>query len=70
MRAFDDRRGHGFELAENRLESPAMVGFRSGMTSTGVIGRKLCQMYTPPVDAPKAIGELATVIDREIERSR
>lgn len=70
MRNFDDSNGREFELAENRLESPAMVGFRSGMTSTGVIGRKLSKIYTPSDDAPKAIGDLAGAIDREIGRLR
>ena len=71
MRALDDRvNGIDLGVGEARLETPQTVGFRPGMTSTGVIGRKLGTIYTPQPDAPKAIGDLADVIDRELERAR
>ncbi len=71
MRGFDERQtGAELDEGEARLETPDTVGFRAGMTSAGVIGRKLGKIYTPPVDAPKAIGELASIIDCELERPR
>lgn len=35
-----------------RLETPTMAGYRSGLSATGVIGRKLGSVYTVEGDLP------------------
>ena len=47
-----------------RLETPRAVGYRSGMTSSGVIGRKLGHLYAVPADMPDRIDELLQVLER------
>ncbi len=53
----------------SRLETPYMVGFRLGMTSSTVIGRKLERLYDLPSDTPLEIGELLKVLDRRTVRT-
>ncbi len=52
-----------------RLETPAMSGFRAGMSSSSMIGRKLGRLYNPPADMPSDIGQLIQVIDRKFDRA-
>ena len=48
------------EAARERLDTPSSSGFRRGMTSTGVIARKLETIYDLPSDTPS---EMVTAID-------
>ena len=54
----------------NRLETPVMAGFRAGMSSCSIIGRKLGAMYNVPSDRHDRIEALLRTIDRTIGRSR
>ena len=49
-----------------RLETPSMTGFRAGMSSSKVIGRKLDRLYNPPADMPSDFGQLLQLIDRKL----
>jgi hypothetical protein len=40
---------------DSRLETPAAAGFRSGMSSSGVIGRKLGSLYQVKSEIPQDI---------------
>lgn len=53
-----------------RLETPSMVGFRTGMSSCSVIGRKLGSMYSVPADCPERMSTLIKAIDRTVRGSR
>ena len=55
---------------ENRLETPFMVGYRTGMSSTGVIARKLGSMYDVPSDILHEMESLLRALDRNIGRAR
>ena len=52
-----------------RLETPQTVGFRVGMSSSTVIGRKLERIYDLPSDTPREIGELLKVLDSQVVRA-
>ena len=56
--------GHG------RLETPLMMGFRSGMSACSVIGRKLGSMYNVPADCPERMSTLIKAIDRTVRGTR
>lgn len=72
MRSFTDRKIDTMDANGHvdRLETPLMAGFRAGMSSCGVIGRKLGKMYNVPSDRPDRIETLIRAIDRAIGRSR
>ena len=46
-----------------RLETPRTVGFRVGMTSSGVIGRRLENLFEVPMETPRKIDELLRALD-------
>lgn len=47
-----------------------MAGFRTGMSSPGVIGRKLDKIYRVPNEIPREIGTLLHAIDEKIGSRR
>ena len=49
-----------------RLETPMMTGYRAGMSSSSMIGRKLGRLYDPPADMPSEIDEVLRVLDRKL----
>lgn len=53
-----------------RLETPSSVGYRAGMSSCGVIGRKLSSLYSIPDDTPEQIDDLIEQIDRSVAPRR
>ena len=62
--------GMAMKLEANRLESPAMTGFRSGMKASCVIGRKLGAMYDVPLDMPRELEALLSALDRKLAHGR
>ena len=58
------------KLEANRLESPAMTGFRNGMKASCVIGRKLGTMYDVPSDMPRELESLLSALDRKLALGR
>ncbi len=52
MPSFGDHSRRAVTLEENRLETPSMSGFRRGMSSSGMIGRRLGSMYEVDSDLP------------------
>ena len=47
-----------------RLETPRAMGFRTGMSSTGMIGRRLENLFEVPAETPRGMDELLKVLDR------
>lgn len=68
MRGFSEqgRFVMGQKLEADRLETPAMAGYRRGLSSSGVIGRKLGGMYHVPADAVSAIESLLRALERKL----
>lgn len=56
----------GGEQRVARLETPEMAGYRAGMASSHVIGRKLDRLYGLPSDMPRKMGEALRAIDRRM----
>ncbi len=50
-----------------RLETPRAVGYRVGMTSPGIIGRRLGHLYEVPDETPRRFGELLQVLDQRVD---
>ena len=51
-----------------RLETPKASGYRSGMSSSSMIARKLERIYSLPSDMPREMGEILQLIDRKTLR--
>ena len=67
MRNFDDQRGSNvMQLRAGRLESPKMAGYRVGMSSSTVIGRKLGAVYDVPADRKTEIESALQTLDRRM----
>ncbi len=72
MRSFQD---HGDfarrEAVERmRLDTPRSSGYRRGMTSTGVIARKLETIYDLPASTPSEIERALDAIDRSLNKGK
>ena len=65
MSRFNERRqmpiGHA-----GRLETPPMAGFRPGMSSSSVIGRKLGSLYNVPADPKREIETVLETLDGKL----
>ena len=46
-----------------RLETPPMTGFRPGMSSSSVIGRKLGSLYNVPAEPKREIETVLETLD-------
>lgn len=68
MRKFSERDliGTAFAPQRDRLETPSMTGYRSGMSSFGVICRKLPTVYSAPSDTPEEIDAVLVKLDRTL----
>ena len=63
---FDDKSAKGrFNLG--RLETPAMSGYRSGMTASRLIGGRLGRLYNPPAAIPSEMDVLIRAIDAKVD---
>ena len=58
------------QLRPGRLESPKMAGYRSGMSSFSVIGRKLGLVYDVPADSKTEIESALQTLDRRMTKTR
>ena len=70
MRPFAEQNRGSVALDDCRLETPAMVGYRFGMSSSGVIGRKLSAVYGVANELPRemdrAIRQLHDRLDSDV----
>ena len=48
----------------DRMETPRTVGFRAGMSSSGVIGHRLGNLYEVPGETPDRMDELLRALAR------
>ncbi len=53
----------------DRLETPVMAGYRAGMSSSSMIGRRLGRMYEQSSDVPREIGDLLQLLARKMFRA-
>ncbi len=58
-----EKHSRGIAVDTSRLETPSMMGYRFGMSSSGVIGRKLNAVFGVESNVPR---EMDTVI-RELQ---
>lgn len=68
MPSFEDHGRDGLTLGDNRLETPSMAGYRRGMSSSGVIGRRLGSMYGIEPDLPREIDLALRQLDSRVGR--
>lgn len=54
----------------NRLETPRTLGYRMGMNSSGVIGRRLENLYEVPDETPMRFDELLRVLDGRADEGK
>ena len=52
----------------DRLETPVTAGYRTGMSSSSMIGRRLGRMYEPAGEVPREIGDALQVLARKMYR--
>lgn len=69
MRSFSRPIRIGQTVETCRLETPSMSGYRPGMSSSCVIGRKLGMMYDVPADMMNDIEGLLRALDRKLARA-
>lgn len=65
---FDDKSAKG-RFDPGRLETPWMSGYRSGMTTSRLIGGRLGRLYNPPAEIPSEMDSLIRAIDAKVEPS-
>ena len=56
------------QTAEPCLETPRVVGYRSGMSATGLIGRRLANVYDVATEVPRDMGALLRTIGDKVDR--
>ena len=52
----------------DRLETPVMAGYRAGMSSSSMIGRRLGRMYEQSSEMPREIGDALQMLARKMFR--
>ena len=53
----------------DRLETPVTAGYRAGMSSSSLIGRRLGRMYEQSSEIPREIGDMLQVLARKVFRA-
>ena len=57
------------KIEGDRLETPVVAGYRTGMSSSGIIGHRLGRMYQLSSDVPREIGEMLQVLANKMPRA-
>lgn len=63
-------RSNALQAVEARLETPRVAGYRSGMSATGLIGRRLARVYDVATEVPRDMGVLLSTLDGKADKSR
>ena len=66
MSRLNERRNIMGRNARERLETPVTVGYRPGMSSCTVIGRKLGSLYGVPADPKREIETALETLDTKL----
>lgn len=66
MSRLNERRNIVGRNARERLETPNSVGYRPGMTSYSMIGRKLGSLYELPADRKREIETALETLDDKL----
>jgi hypothetical protein len=69
MRGMEDRdttmmRGSSEQF---RLETPSMSGYKPGMSSSCVLARKMCSVFTIPQSIPCEMADLLAALDIKLK---
>lgn len=70
MRASASRNQFSMTPESNRLETPTMTGYRAGMSSQGVIGRKLGAVYGVQPELPEEMDAALQDLDDRLRDRR
>ena len=52
----------------DRLETPVVAGYRTGMSSSGMIGHRLGRLYELSNDMPREIGDMLQALANKTSR--
>ena len=66
MNRLNERRTITGQHARERLETPVAVGYRPGMSSCSVIGRKLGSLYDVPAERKREIETALETLDSKL----
>ncbi len=58
------------QFGDVRLETPRVVGYRDGMSGTGLIARRLARVYDVAAEMPRDMGALLHTLDVKVGGKR
>ncbi len=70
MALFDKPNRGSATLDRDRLETPLMAGYRAGMSSSSVIGRKLSSIFGVEASMPREMDCCIRELQTKLGRSR